>query len=674
MPLRGYNEHMRLRVSLLALSIAVSLAMPLFVIAAAGSTVGANVAPSTPADAKACILKLFQAQNQQKAAAGEPSGATTDGIKDNCTSETINIAANGTKTITQTGRMGNNNLTNGCMVDSCSAPNCGTVTLIFNIPGLTAPAPISKCDPNYQKSLASASGNTAAATKNFALTAINQNAVQAAIQSGNPTTVANALQAFGVSSDEATDIATNHPADATNLLNAFATGNGASITSAVQAASENGVTLNQDTVSSITSLTPQQVSQNLSSQQLLTAQQQTSVNNIENAPDTFAAAAQSQSQALKGGANASMIAATEQQYNLPSGVLGNICQSESRCNPNVCYQNNPNSACGMYQYIPSTWTSTTAQMCAGGQIDASQCTANGSVPLSGRMDPTLSTQVAAYSVSQNLTQYGPLIAQTNIDQGTAAYIMQGLGAPEASKFFQAYIQNPNMSTADFLYQTSPSSAASIIANNGNLYNGQTLQGTVNQFSANMNSAPATNAPVGSAYTGIGSPFNAAGNVYSSSPLGANVTSPFGNVSPYGTSGIGGTSGYPIQYAQPAPQPIQYTQPVQTAPANTAPVTQTVPATTTASASSAQTGNAVAQIIAQPQSVSEGNPISVSWSSAGMSAASPCQVMENDTVIASGNGGSQVVTASSTGTFSFSLSCTAQGTGSTVTGSASVSVQ
>lgn len=662
---------MRSRVLLIIGGAALAALMPLFSNAAA-TVANANVAPNTPADAKVCILKLFQAQNQKNVLAGQPTGATTDGLKDNCTSESVTIDAAGNKTITQTGRLGNNDLTNGCKVNSCSAPKCGIVTVTISLPGsATQSKTISKCDPNYAKDLSSASGNTADAMKNFALQSLAQSAIQNA-NAGTATgadQLTQALTNFGVSADDAKKVVADDAANGTtkskDLLNAFISQDPNQIS---QAASTAGITLNDATINNITSLSPTDMSSKVSS--LYTSDQQTTANNIANSPSTFAPASIVLAQPLKGGQYAQMIAQTEQQYNVPPGVLGSMCQSESHCNPNVCYQNNPNNACGMYQYIPSTWTSTTYQMCQSGQIDASLCTANGSVPLSGRLDPTLSTQVAAYSVSQNLTQYGSLIAQTGIDQGTAAYIMQGLGTPTAAKFFQAYINNPNMSTSDFLYQVSPGSAAKIIANNGNLYGGQTLQGTVNQFATNLGTPASTGLLAGGIYGGVGSPFSSSINgtgqtVY----YAATGQSPFSGVSTvYSTPGVGST-----QYSSYG-QPTQNSPSTQTYTNTSGNVTQTTSSSGSGATQTGKTGAPVAQIIAQPKTVAVNQSVTVSWSSAGMSSASPCRVLENGTtVIANANQGSMLVGTSGSGTLTFSLSCTAQGASQSVQGFASVAV-
>jgi hypothetical protein len=197
--------------------------------------------------------------------------------------------------------------------------------------------------------------------------------------------------------------------------------------------------------------------------------------------------------ATKGGQYAGQLAAAEQKYALPQGILGDICNSETGCDPSKCNASG-SSACGMFQYTNSTWQSSTQQMCAAGAIAASQCTYNGGVnPASRTSDPGLSIEVAAHDIASNLKAAAASIAQSGIDQKTAAYMMQGLGLPTAQKFFQAYSQNPNQSTEDFIQQVNPSQAAQIIAQNGNIYRGQTLAGTVAQFQSMLNKS-GTSAP------------------------------------------------------------------------------------------------------------------------------------------------------------------------------------
>ncbi len=85
---------------------------------------------------------------------------------------------------------------------------------------------------------------------------------------------------------------------------------------------------------------------------------------------------------------------------------------------------------------------------------------------------------------------------------------------------------------------------------------------------------------------------------------------------------------------------------------------------------------VATIVAQPLSVVRGNPVTVSWSSVGMSAITPCVVRLNETVLGTKNAGTKhVATTASTarGTMTFRLQCITLG-GQTVQKSVSVTVR
>ncbi len=68
----------------------------------------------------------------------------------------------------------------------------------------------------------------------------------------------------------------------------------------------------------------------------------------------------------------------------------------------------------------------------------------------------------------------------------------------------------------------------------------------------------------------------------------------------------------------------------------------------------------ANVVAQPKEVQRGNPVTVSWTSIGMSPDTPCVLRANSTLIAEGNQGSKVVPtteATRTGSLVFTLTCT-----------------
>lgn len=132
----------------------------------------------------------------------------------------------------------------------------------------------------------------------------------------------------------------------------------------------------------------------------------------------------------------------------------------------------------------------------------------------------------------------------------------------------------------------------------------------------------------------------------------------------GSSGGGSGGGYsqPISYQPPRP-PIPQPQPT---PTPTPAPTPTPP-------------KAVAVLIAQPSQVARGGTVTVSWSSVGMSASSPCQIRlefgTSTSAFAGGNEGSKQLSmnASTTpGTQKFILQCTAQA-GEAVEQSATVTI-
>ncbi len=105
--------------------------------------------------------------------------------------------------------------------------------------------------------------------------------------------------------------------------------------------------------------------------------------------------------------------------------------------------------------------------------------------------------------------------------------------------------------------------------------------------------------------------------------------------------------------------------------------QQVPSQTSPSVVQQQQQKAVVSIIAQPQQAFIGNRIVLSWSSVGMRTNTPCVTemvtKSGTTTIATGNEGSQIVTASAAGIMRFTISCIAL-TGNTVTQATNVAVQ
>ncbi len=655
---------MRLRVTLLGIGVAIAALLPLLSAAAtspSAAVAGANIAPNTPSDAKACILKLFQAQNQKNASAGKPAGATTDGLKDTCTSENVSVDASGKKTITQTGRVGNNDLTNGCTADSCSAPKCGIVTVTISLPGSPSQTKtISKCDPNFQKDLSSASGNTADAMKNFAL----QSLAQSAIQNANPGTatgadqLTQALTKFGVSADDAqkvvSDDAANGTSNSKDLLSAFISQDPNQIS---QAATTAGITLNQDTINNIASLTPSQQSSYVSS--LYTPDQQNSANNIANSPSTFASA-----DSTGAGPTTSNVASALAPMCDQLGGCGNVC---STSNTMVCKTNNPGAL---------TWASWEAAY--GGQPcgQANNTTCFPTMEQGIQAQARLLTTSNSYFASGNNTIWGEFCG-SNYASGPgsncaayATFVSQQTGIPINQTIDP---NNAQQIGAIMMAQSRMESGVGVIftpdqlqTGLGMAYGTQTLPGGTPGFTPNT---------IDTGVAGLGGTFTGGGNT----PGQIITSSPFANLSNlYSTPGAGSyqnaSYSQPTQYSQPS-QNGQSTQTSSNTYGGTTQTNSTTGSQTAQTASTGQTGTAVAQIIAQPQTVALNGTITVSWSSVGMSSASPCQVMENGTTaVATANEGSKTVSASSAGTLTFSLSCTAQGTSAIVQSSASVVVQ
>ena len=503
-------------------------------------------------------------------------------------------------------------------------------------------------------------GTGSSQANTYALQSLAQNA----IQNANPGTVAGqqqltqALTNFGVSSDDAQKVVTadaaNGTSNAQDLLKAFSSGDSSQI---AQAASTAGITLNQDTIKNISSLTPSQISNNVSS--LYTPAQQTTASAISS---TFSQSDQAAPPSTRGGQYASMFNQLETQYNLPSGYLASVAKIESGGNPNICASGS--SACGMFQYTSGTWAVDSQR------YNAAVNGVNAPLDPSLRFDATTEANVTAYTASYYQSTYANTIANATaagMDPNAALYSLHNLGTSGGQAFMNAYAQNPNQSVAGVVSQSAINGNPGLYGN-GSISLAQAQQNMLKLMGGNVNfTAAAQPANVQSPFTvtsGLGG-----GQTYYT----ATGQSPFANVSPiYSTPGLGSSSF--------APASMQYTQ--APAPYATAPVTQPYAGTPVSTQtpvlggqSSGQSGTPVDQIIAQPKTVSKGSPITVSWSSVGMSTASPCTVLENGSMISSSmNEGFQIVTASTTGTVAFSLSCTAQTTGSIVTGSASVTVQ
>lgn len=509
--------------------------------------------------------------------------------------------------------------------------------------------------------------SSVASLNNLAL----QSLAQDAIKNADPGTATGAdqletaLKNFGVSADDAHAVVTNDAKSGTtnskDLLNAFISQDPSQISDAANAAH---ISLNDATINDITSLSPSQLSSKVSN--LYSADQQTTAASILNSPSTFAA--QGADQGPPG---------QTQQCGV-SGIAGNMMLAESYCGART--YNSLASVQGPYQYLCSTWNHDTNA--TGNGAYSCSCTSNGQYAgaCPAVNDPTISSQVVNAVYANYQQQYGTQCANAGLTWSSCAYAIHVFGATGFTNMLNTYNANPN-APASVLQSTLGSSAYN---NNLSIFNnGGTVAGVFGELDRRLginsgspvisniataaspfNVSPGCTACAVIAPAGyIGSPFSNLSNIYSSSP---------------GTGSYQSSSyGQPIQYSQSAQnsQPIQYPQTLQNNTSASGGISQTTSISGGGYAQTGQTGSAVAQIIAQPKVVSKNSPVTVSWSSAGMSDVSPCQVLENGSiVIATANEGSMLIGTSTVGTLTFSLSCTAQGTAANVQSSASVVVQ
>jgi len=162
-------------------------------------------------------------------------------------------------------------------------------------------------------------------------------------------------------------------------------------------------------------------------------------------------------------------------------------------------------------------------------------------------------------------------------------------------------------------------------------------------------------------TGGGTQF---GSMFSVGPAAAPAPATIGYGSPFAQTSPAPTTGSSASIASPSTQPSSYTQISQqlqqtqnpNGSSSVAQQLQQALGTSTPTSSSA-----IATIITQPKEVPRGNPITVAWSSVGMSADIPCALRMGTNVIALKNEGSSIIpTSQSTpvGSLVFTLTCTA----------------
>lgn len=414
----------------------------------------------------------------------------------------------------------------------------------------------------------------------------------------------------------------------------------------------------------------------------------------------------------------------EQQYQLPTDILAKVANIESGGNPTA---GSPDRAYGMFQWFERYW------------VPASRAAYGRALDPSLRTNPSVSAKVTAVSLADAKFKNGALIQRAGVDMTLGLYMNHFLGTGGASKFLQAYMQDPKQNASAIF----PKEAA----NNKGVFSGRTLADVLN-FLANklkvtgvsMNVAGNFQDPYGISYaysnadvsskdflpagyvatgqdpwtyptsynyngqqtTGLASPVSIGQPVQVSSGLAAGqvasqdtycVTStnpivvvpvPAGSVMP---SNCYNSSAQPQSYAQQ--QTTQQRQTTQSTTgssgANTGGNTAQILASmagsgTTYSATSSQANPNVppaALLIAQPNTVSPGGLILLSWATVGMSQDTPCQLYQGTTLILTANEGSKgvpVPTDTPSGAATFTLKCTSYTSAQQYVRSVKVTVQ
>lgn len=316
----------------------------------------------------------------------------------------------------------------------------------------------------------------------------------------------------------------------------------------------------------------------------------------------------------------------EQQYGLPQNILAKVANIESGGNPNA--QAKGSSALGMFQWLTSSWENATRALYGRALMPGE------------RRNPVESARVTAFALSQAKSRNGSLIQQAGVDMTLGLYMSHFLGQAGASRFFQAYIQNPGASAASLF----PKEARA----NSSVFGGRTLAGVLNFFANKLKV--------------VGVSVNVAGNFVDAS----------GNSLAYSTDSLGANSFYPASYVPSGQDPgrtyqtnYQTTSGAGTTGTSGSGGTQTsgtyFPSITAPTSTTPYVAvDASSIIIAQSQAVKRGTPIIISWASVGMSEESPCSVQQGPASIGTANSATRILAtsaASAVGQIVFTLSCT-----------------
>jgi hypothetical protein len=338
------------------------------------------------------------------------------------------------------------------------------------------------------------------------------------------------------------------------------------------------------------------------------------------------------------------------------GLAGNIMFAESKCGK---INSNPlSSVQGPYHFLCGTWS---AYANSTGNSEYANC--------AYRNDPTISTQVMNAKMDQFASQYGSQCTQAGLSLTSCQYAIHVFGETGYKRVFNAYLSDPNNSAYSLcgaaLTMDACTNNVSVFRNGGTVagvfgeldrrLGGNTTQiGSVSQVSSPLTGFVSGNG----AQTYGGSPLSGAGffdygNSYSYTTGYSTPTGYSTNSSGSGTSFVSGLFSGLFGSANPTTNQTQVQY---------------------GSQGSAQ---AVASLIAQPQTTYVGSNIVVSWSSVGMRTDRPCitRMVQGaaSSTIGMSNEGSVVITASKKGVMKFAITC-ASLSGQGIVQTASVSVQ
>lgn len=502
--------------------------------------------------------------------------------------------------------------------------------------------PKSRCDPALKgvaDSMLNAASKSDVNGLKDGLTALQNLPAQAPpIQNAGTDALSQAFQSAGLSRSEADTLVAANPQAASNLLQKVAAGD----TAGAQAIAKT-LGLNPDIATKIAALQPPPQTPDTTTRG--------GGQNTLGGATISADAARGQSAPLPGGVWGQTFKNAEDSMGLSSsvpGYLAGAAKIESGGDPKVC---SPTGPCGLFQYTSATWRKWSAAWNLASNGDPNP------LPLSARLDPQLSTGVTAFYSATNLRQYGSLIQQSGMSPYAALYAIHNIGDGGGPKFIRAFAQNPNTPVNRVLDANTIRYNPSIYGN-GNISLAQAQQnmllkmgGSTNftgnstyPFSSHLGGATAYNAPYGAV--------NAAYNAASSAFVGY----------PFVSSSAGYMLAQPLPPAAPSYQGQQQVGGNQSFQGGQPVLPSQTPSPTYNTTSQPSVPDPAATIIAQPDSITPGTPVQVSWSSVGMKADRPCQVFINSVFLfGEGNEGTKFATttnATAGQQWTFTLKCTA----------------